>query len=101
LIGLVLVWDGIEAYPGELAGKVASLRCAYPEAYLLAVLNRAGPAGDLSARIAKAGARLACTIPFDRSLGTLAQSASKDPAAPSTEGVRSLALTVLAASKSW
>ncbi|MGC2208044.1 MAG: hypothetical protein WA724_09390 [Candidatus Dormiibacterota bacterium] len=101
LIGLVLVWDGVEVYPGELAGKVASLRCTYPEAYLLAVLNRAGPAGDLSARIAEAGARLVCTVPFDRSLGRSAKSASEDPAAPSTEGVRSLALAVLAASKSW
>ncbi|HUY24071.1 MAG TPA: hypothetical protein VMV09_02050, partial [Candidatus Saccharimonadales bacterium] len=101
LIAVVLVWDGIEVYPGELSGKLASLGCAYPEACLLAVLNRAGPAGDLGARIAEAGARLVCTVPFDRSLGTPARSASEHPAPPSRGGIRSLALAVLAASKSW
>jgi len=101
LIGLVLVWDGIEMYPGELAGKVGSLRCAYPEAWLLAALNRSGPAGDLSWRIAEAGARLVGTIPFDRSLGAPAQIASDELEPPSAGGVRAVALAVLAIAKSW
>lgn len=101
LIGLVVVWDGIEGYPGELVGRLGSLRCAYPEAFLLAVLNRAGPARDLSSRIGEAGARLVGTLPFDRSLGTPAPRTSEEPAPPSAGGVRRLALAVLAASRSW
>jgi hypothetical protein len=101
LIGLVLVWDGIEVYPGELGDKLGSLRCAHPEAWLLAVLNRSGPDGDLSWRIAEAGARLVGTIPFDRNLGAPAQIASEELEPPSAGGVRAVALAVLAIAQSW
>jgi hypothetical protein len=101
VIALVLVWDGVEVHPGELAAKLGSLRWAYPEAGLLAVLNRAGPASDLGSRIAEAGARLVGTIPFDHSMGTPAQRTGERAAPPSAGGVHALALAVLAASKSW
>lgn len=102
LIALVLVWDGIEAYPGQLTGKLSALRCAHPLAFLLAALNRAGPASHLSSRIAEAGARLVCTIPVDRSLGSPAPGPTEALAPPSAEeGVRALANAVLAASRSW
>src|SRR6202167_207067 len=95
LIALVLVWDGIEVYPGQLAGKSAAPRCASPLAFLLVALNRAGPASDLGSRIAAAGARLVCTLPADRSLGTAALGAIEAPAPPSVEGARTLANSVL------
>jgi hypothetical protein len=101
LIALVLVWDGIEIYPGELAGKLHALRCAYPMAFLLAALIGAGPASDLGSRIAEAGGRLVCTIPVARTLGTSPPGAKKALAPPSAEGVRALTNAVLAASRSW
>ncbi|MGA8207334.1 MAG: hypothetical protein WB801_11225 [Candidatus Dormiibacterota bacterium] len=101
LMAVVLVWDGIEAYPGQLAGELSALRCAHPLAFLLVTLNRAGPAGQLSWRIAEAGARLICTIPVDRTLGRPDPRPTEALAPPSAEGVRTLANALLAASSSW
>jgi hypothetical protein len=101
LIGVVLVWDGLEAYPGQLEATLESLRCTYALTFLLAVLNRAGPANHLSSRITGAGARLVCAIAADPSLGTPARSSIEASRRPSAAGVRALAGAVVAAAKTW
>jgi hypothetical protein len=98
---LVLVWDGIEVYPGQLADEISALRCAYRLASLLVALNRAGPATHLGSLIAATGARLVCAIPTDPRLGAPTQSPMEALSRPSADGVRALARSVLAASKSW
>jgi hypothetical protein len=101
VIGLVLVWDGLEAYPGQLEAALETLRCAHPLAFRLTALNRAGPAAGLSSRIAGAGARLVCSIPTDPSLGKSAPRPAAPSRRPSEEGVRALAGAVLVAAKTW
>ena|GEM_PF-6097703 len=101
VIGLVLVWDGCEAYPGQLEATLKGLRCAHPLAFLLTALNRAGAATDLSSRITAAGARLVCSIPTDSSLGTSTWRTSEACARPSAAGIRALADAVLVAAKTW
>jgi hypothetical protein len=101
VIGLVLVWDGSEAYPGQLEATLKDLRCAHPMAFLLAALNRAEPASRLSSRITAAGAQVVCSIPTDQCLRATAWSAVGASPPPSAEGVRALADAVLAAAKTW
>jgi hypothetical protein len=101
VIGLVLVWDGFEAYQGQMEATLKALRCAHPLAFLLAALNRAGPATHLSSRLAGAGARLVCSIPADQSLGTSGWRRIESSPQPAAEGIRALAGAVLVAAKTW
>jgi hypothetical protein len=101
LAGLVLVWDGGEAFPGQLADQVAALRRTYPEVQVMVALNRAGPASGLSSQIAGAGAPVAAAIPVDERLGDPALTQLQAAARPSADGVRALVRGVLAASRLW
>ncbi|MGC2193006.1 MAG: hypothetical protein WA751_11820 [Candidatus Dormiibacterota bacterium] len=99
--GVVLVWDGVELFPGELAGGMAALRRSFPGVELLVTLNRAGSASGLRDQISGAGARLAAAIPVDPRLGQQDATKTAGPEQPSAAGVRALAREVLAASRSW
>lgn len=101
LAGLILVWDGVEPATGDLADQVPYLLRDFPGVEVLVALNRAGPAGGLSARISGAGARLAASLPSDERLADGHLIPAGAPAAPSADGVKVLAREVLAASRSW
>jgi hypothetical protein len=101
LAGVVLVWDGIELFPGELANGMAALRRSFPGVEPLVALNRAGSASGLSDQIGGAGARLVAAIPVDERLGQPDVTQIAGPEQPSAAGVRALAREVLAASRSW
>jgi len=99
LAAVVIVWDGIELYPCQLAGQVDALRGRFPDAEVLIAANRAGPATGLSARIAAAGARLVAAIPVEDRLGDRTHPGLGRSEHPSGEGIRTLARAVLAISR--
>lgn len=101
LTGVVVVWDGVEAFPHQLASQVGVLRGTHPAAPVLVALNRAGPSTGLASLVLGAGASLVAAFPEDRSLGDLDRTVSEAVQRPSAAGVRALARAVVATSGHW